>query len=1168
MISIRSRHTAAAVLSFTVFLPAALIARAQETRATVNGRIQDNSGAAIPNANVTAHNAATGEATSAKSGGDGNYTIPFLQPGSYSITADSAGFKTADQENVVLHVGDKQTVDLKLPVGEVSETVTVTDAPPLLDDGTASRGGVIDNVRVTELPLNGRNPFQLANLVPGVTFNGNPSFTRPFDNGDNANFSINGGLRQTNAFLLDGAPDDAVSDTAGDRSHANQNVAYIPTVDATREFKIVNNFYDAQYGRTGGGIFNVSTKSGADQYHGSVYDFLRRYELEANSISNKANGAPRYAVDPVTKKNLGGHTLDQYGFEVAGPLSIPKLYNAKGRTFFMFGFENYHEASPSPSLTSTITAAERNGDFSAAGEPTIYDPYTTRLDANGNCCVRDPFPGNIVPASRLANTAGAKLAQAYPAPNVGTAATLASNYNTGVNLSQDYFRNWIGRVDQSFGQRERLFVRYAHNRRNQIDNGSANFAGPLLDAQDPLSRTNDNAVIDSTTIFGSHIVLDLRASLTRYNQTTGRQRVYGFDDTTLGFSSAFSSSRFVPVPPRITLRNTSIPDAGTRNPSFNISNIIGLQPSVQLVYGKHSIHVGADLRDFRYNAGGGSFVYGGGDFTFDPNFTQMNPTASTTGTQGSAVASLLLGAPSSGIIQYTPRLGYLWRYYAGYVQDDWKVSQRLTLNLGLRYDIEGSPTERQNRQNRGFAFNSASPLAAAAQTANANCPSCASLKGGLLFAGNAGNPDTAFNTQYTHVQPRAGAVFRVTDKIIVRGGFGTFFLPESAFGAAQGFAQDTAYVATNIAGGTTADNFRPRGNDPTAQPLNNPFPTVLQPTGNSRGLATFEGQSIIFNNVNRKIPRASQYSFGVEQQFPYGIKLDASYVGSRTVDINTNDNQAGSARNLNVLSNDQISQARSAAAALSTSTKTVSPSAYLAQAVPNPFAGLLPGTNLNGMTVQRQQLLLRYPQFLGVAYGQESVGKIWYDSAQISLEKRYSHGFTILGAYTWSKTEEALSFLNNQDAAPFKNLSASDRPQRLVISSVYELPFGRGHRLGGNDSRPVEMLIGGWALNYIETIQSGAPTGLNGAAFPIRNPSEGVQKSYGEYFNTCVTQLNGTNFATERNAQWVCGMLEPGVEADQQRQPRSACNAVPGWLHPQPQRAFGGPVTEQALQLY
>lgn len=1105
-------YAAAALLLVLLLIPGASAANAQETRATVNGRIEDASGASVTTATVTARNMSTGGTMAAKTSGGGDYTIPFLSPGTYSITADAPGFKIAERNSVELHVGDKLTVDLKLSPGQISEIVTVTDAPPLLDEGTATRSELIDNVRVTELPLNGRNPFQLANLVPGVEFNGNPSFTRPFDNGDNANFSINGGLRQTNAFLIDGAPDDAISDTAGDRSHANQNVAYIPTVDATQEFTIVSNFYDAQYGRTGGGIFNVSIKSGNNVYHGTAYDFLRRYQLDANSISAKASGTPRYAVDPVTKANLGGHTLDQYGFALTGPLSIPHLYDAKNRTFFMFAFENYHEASPSPTLTSTITTAERNGDFSAPGEPTIYDPFTTRLDANGNCCIRDPFPGNVIPMSRLTNSAGYKIAQAFPAPNAGGAGALTNNYNTGVNLSQDHFRNWIGRVDQSFGQRERLYVRYAHGRRNQVDNGATNFAGPLLDAQDPLARINDNGVIDSTTTFGAHIVLDLRASITRYNETVDRSRVSGFDDTTLGFSSSFSNSRFVRVPPRISLGNsTSIADVGTRNPRYGISNIIGFQPSVQMLYGKHSLHVGADLRDFDYNTGGGSFVYGGGAFAFNQNFTQLNPTATATGTQGSAVASLLLGTPAASnnsinsIIQYTPRLGYRWRYYAMYVQDDYKLSSRLTINAGLRYDIEGSPHEISNRQNRGFAFNTASNLATAAKTANpAICPACQALTGGLLFSGAGGQPDSAFNTEYGHVQPRIGATFRAYPNTVFRGGYGMFYLPEAAFGAAQGFAQDTAYIANNVAGGTTADNFRPRGNNPAAPPLNDPFPTLLQPTGSSLGLATFEGQSIIFNNVNRKIPHAHQYSFGVEQQFPGGIKMDASYVGSRTLDINTNDNQAGAARNLNVLSNAQIAQVRAAAATAGTT-----PSAYLGQSVSNPFAGLIPGTSLNNATVSRQQLLVPYPQFLTVSYGQESVGKIWYDSAQVSVEKRYSNGLTILGSYTWSKTLEALSFLNNQDSGPFKNISSSDHPQRLVLSAVYELPFGHGHTFGGNVKRPVELLIGGWQLNYIETIQSGAPTSLNGAAIPIANPSAGVTKSYDAYFNTCVMQLNG-----------------------------------------------------------
>lgn len=1110
---------------------------AQEVRATVNGRVQDVAQGAIPQATVTMHNIDTGVDTRVQTSGNGDYTVPFLVPGSYRVTAEMAGFKQEIRNGVVLHVGDKLTVDFSLSVGAVSESVTVTDAPPLLDEGSATRGGLIDNVRVVELPVIGRNPINLANLVPGVVFSGNQSFQRPFDNGDVINYSVNGGLRQSNSFLIDGAPDDAISDTAGDRSHANLNIAYIPSAEVTQEFKVISNFYDAQYGRTGGGIFNVGTKNGTNSYHGALYYFLQRYQFNANNVGNKFNNLPIYSIDPVSKQFLAAPQLDQYGGEVAGPVRFPHLYNGKDKTFFLFGIEQYNEDTPSPGLVGTITTAERNGDFSASGV-TIYDPYTTRLNANGTCCTRDPFPNNMIPASRLTG-AGFKLAQAFPAPNV-TTTTSTNNYNVGANLSRDRYRTWIARVDQNFGQKERVYARYAHGRRNQTDQGNTNYPLPLLDSQDPLQRVNDNAVFDSLTQFTPRVTMDIRASFTRYREFVDRSRALGVDITTLGFSSNYANSRFVPLPPKLGFDNNNgvnLPGGlggtgiGSRDPRYGISNVIGLQPSIEVLRGRHTFHLGADLRDIDYNTGGGSFVLGQGGFNFTRNQTQQDPFANGSTTQGSAIASMLLGFPSNGIIQYTPNLGYRWRYTAVYLQDDFKLSNRLTVNAGIRYDIEGSPHELQNRQNRGFAFDQASPLAGVAASASANCPACSALKGGLLFSGTGGQPTSAFNTQFNHVQPRIGAVYRVFPGAIFRGGYGLFYLPEGAFGAAQGFAQDTAMIPTNAtaAGATTADNFRPRGNNPAAQPLSDPFATgILQPTGNSLGLATFQGQSIIFNNTNRKIPHVHQFSFGMQQQFPYDIKVDASYVGSRTMDVNTNDNQSGGARNLNVLSNAQLAQLQQAAIAngnVQTSgyyAGTANLGAYLGAIIPgttNPFAGRLPGSNLNAATIQRGQLLLPFPQFLGsfpgnsnngaVAFGQESVGRIWYDSLQLSVEKRYSHGLTILGAYTWSKTEEALAFLNNQDAAPYKNIGSQDRPQRLVISTVYELPVGRGHRLLGNDNRVVELLVGGFQLNLAETIQSGTPTSLNGNYALIGDPRIGVSKSKLQYFNTCTRQASG-----------------------------------------------------------
>ena len=546
------------------------------------------------------------------------------------------------------------------------------------------------------------------------------------------NFSINGGLRQTNSWLLDGVPDDAITDTDAQRTRGNQNIAYIPTVDATQEFKIVTNFYDAQYGRTGGGVINVTTKSGQNLFHGTGYEFLRRYQLDANSIQNNANKRPRYGVDPITGNNLGGHKLDQYGTQLTGPVWIPKLYNGKDKTFFSFGFENYIESTPSPVLTSVPSLAERNGDFSAL-PVTIYDPLTTRLNPNFNSSlpssatnpqyIRNPFPDNMIPSDRF-NTVGKNIINSYPAPNVGAATATSNNFIASPNLSEDHFRNYIARVDHSIGQKERLFFRYAHNRRNQIDNGANGYTGLGKDAQDPLVRLNDNAVVDSTTVLTPAAVLDIRLGYTRFIQAAYRTTVSGFDATSIGFPASFSSARLNALPPRIDM-DATYPSWGTRQPSQNTTNVISFEPSVSWLKGRNSFHFGADLRNFQPNAFGGSFLWSSGDFGFSRAFTQRLPEFSDS-TSGTAMAALLLGYPSSGILQLSPYLAYHWIYWGLYAQDDIRVSRKFTLNLGLRWDAEGSPTERYNQMNRGFAAGQASPLAPSVKNANAtDCPACA-----------------------------------------------------------------------------------------------------------------------------------------------------------------------------------------------------------------------------------------------------------------------------------------------------------------------------------------------------------------------------------------------------------------------------------------------------------
>jgi hypothetical protein len=1073
---------------------------AQEFRATLTGRLTDPTGSGVPNATVIAKNVQTNVDSTTTTGEDGNYTIPFLQPGNYTVSASGAGFKRAVREDIILQVGGNTTVNFELQVGDVAESVTVTAAPPLLEESTATRGGVIENLRVTELPLNGRNPFMLSNLTPGVVFAGNPVFTRAFDNGDNARFSINGGVRQSNEFVIDGAPDNAVTDTQGNRSRGDQNIAYIPTVDSTQEFKIVTNFYDAQYGRTGGGVISVSTKSGTNEYHGSVYDFMRRYQWDANNIAANAAGRPVYAVDPVTKENLGGHKLDQYGLFVGGPASIPKLYNAKDKTFFSFNFENYRESTPSPGLGSVPTVAERNGDFSGTGIA-IYDPLSTRLNPNFNSSqpagpnnpqyIRDQFPNNIIPQNRQ-NPVGRALANAFPAPNNGSARF--NNYLSSPNLSLDKFRNWLGRVDHNIGDRVRLFGRYGYNQRQQFDQGTLALPGIFFDAQDPLIRENHNAVLDAVTVLTPSMILDARIALTRYTEAAERRHVYGFDATSVGFPASFSAARPDPIPPRLSIEQYG--DVGTRNQRYNVSNVISFQPMLSWVRGKHSFKFGGDFRDIRVNTASGSFVFGGGQFNFNRDLTARFPGINQADS-GSAIASLLLGYPSGGTIQYTPRLAYRWGYNGLFVQDDFRITPKLTLNLGLRWDAEGAATERYNRMNRGWSYSAADPkLAAAAKTASAaDCPACANLAGGLMFAGVNGAPREAFNTDYNHFQPRIGAAYALSNRTVLRGGFGIYYLPQAFFGGVAGFAQDTPYTAT-LGGG--ANQFIP------ANSLSNPFPSgLLTPSNANLGLATFAGQGVVFVNPDRKIPRAHQWSFGIQHQLPWSVKIDASYVGSRTYDVNTGDNQTGGARNINVNSAEQIAQFRQNAN-------------YFNQSVPNPFAGLLPGS-LGGATVPRSQLLKPFPQFGDVTFVGESLGKIWYDALQLSVEKRYSQGLTMVLAYTWSKNLESVAFLNNQDPTTTKVITSNDRPHRVVLSGVYELPFGRGRLIGRDVNRGLNMLIAGWEYNFIGTIQSGTPVDLPGNVDLIGDPATGDQ-SFARWFNGCVAPISGN--ATCSDPAW------------------------------------------------
>ncbi len=1064
---------------------------AQEFRAVITGRVTDPSGAAVPAAQFTVENTLTNEQFNTATGGDGNYTVPFLIPGRYRVSVEAAGFKRAIQEGIELHINDRTTLNFALELGEIGQSVTVTAEASALEMSSATRGQVIENRRVTELPLNARNPFMLSALAAGVQWNGSMIYFRPFDNGAIADWSINGGLTRHNEFLLDGAPNNAVTNSDGNRTRSSNNIAFVPPVDATEEFKIMSNTYDAQYGRTAGGIVNVTLKSGTNELHGTAYEFMRRYWMDANNFQNNRAGVERYAIDPKTGENLGGHYLDQYGTQISGPVLLPRLYNGRDRTFFMFSFEGYREGTPNPTISSVPSMLERAGDFSQAGV-TIWDPLTSRLNpgfdpgrsesASNPRYIRDQFPDNRIPGARI-DAVGAKFASLYPEPNLGGPNERFNNFLLSPNIATDTFRSWIGRVDHNFSSRQRMYFRYLHNRRNE-DRNMNGLPGLGMNAQDPLVRINDGGVVDSVTTLSPTTIMNLRGSYNRFIEAAYRQRAMGFDMTDLGFPAALSAARPQAMVPRIEPNQYREWGPGAWNEQ--ITNTLSFQGSLSHISGKHSLKSGVEVRDLRVNIKGSG--WGGGRFTFNRDFTRRLPQYSDA-VSGSAIASLLLGYPNGGQIENNAFLAFRWGYYAFYFQDDIKLTSRLTANLGLRYDYESAPTERYDRMNRGFAFDEVSPLAEQIRNAPGigECPACANLKGGLLFAGAGGHPRAAFDADRNNWQPRLGLAYQAGRSTVLRGGYGIYYMAQAEMGGSTGFSISTPFVATTGGG---AAGYIP------ANTLSNPFPDgVRTPPGASQGLLTQAGQSLTFNRPERRVPYVHQFSFGVQRELPWRVKMDASYVGSRARSLMTNEYNSAGGRGINSNTVEQLALARQ-------------DSGWYTQSVPNPLAGLLPGTGLNSATVARSQLLRPYPQFSGITQGLENVGKTWYNSFQFIVEKRFSSGLTLVSSYSLSKNIEEMGFLNDQDERPTRAPISFDRTHRWVFSGVYELPFGRGKRFGGGVGRGLNLLIGGWQYNWIATLQSGVPTGYASNVDLIGDPKI-ANPAIESWFSGCVLQLDG-----------------------------------------------------------
>lgn len=1017
---------------------------AQEFRGTVSGAVTDPSGAAVSNAKVTALETRTNTRTQTTTDSSGQYVIPFLAPGTYNLTFEAQGFTQATRSGIVLQADEHPVIDKRLTVGDVSQKVEVTEAAPLVNSENASAGQTITTRQVEDIPLDGRTPMILAQLSMGVISTTQPSLVHPFDLAAPASISIGGLPAQTSELLLDGSPD----------ATWDQRLAFSPPQDAVQQVAVKVFDNDAAYGHTGSGTANMILKSGTNSPHGSLWEFNQPNSLAANTYFNDKAGVPA----PVTHFN-------QYGLTAGGPVFIPRVFNGRNKLFWFFAWESLIDSQPNTTLLTVPTAAERQGDFSAllaaGSQYQLYNPYSAVQ--NGSTVTRTPFAGNIIPPNLLNPVAQAYL-NYYPMPNTLGGPAGIDNYISNATTNDNYI-SYLGRMDYNMSQRSRLFfdVRntgYTQTKNDYFDNVSNGST---------LFRNNWGASADEVYTFTDHTIGDLRLNFTRMDEGHGVLSE-GTNPTALGFPSYIAgNSNYLQLP---IMALTTFQPLGTNAANLLPSQSLQLFGDVVLARGNHTIKIGADIRQYRLNAI--QFGNSTGTFSFGNTYVRSSSSASSTLAQGQDLASFLMGLPTSGSYDINTYASLYQYYFAGFVQDDWRVNSRLTVNLGLRFDSETPYDEKYGRTVDGFNYTSANPLATAAESAYANHPISQipaqdfAVNGGLLFA-TPGNP-APYKVTTHPFSPRIGAAWNVAKNTVIRAGFGMFVSPIAISNLSTTGTYSTN-PQINQEGFSATTSFSVPGSVVT--PLNNlsnPFPAGLTaPVGSAAGLGTFEGQTLTFLNPDMKNPYSLRWDLDIQHALTPTLLIEAGYVGNHAVHLPVALTQ------LNGIPRQYLSN-------LGVRDTTVN--SELTASVPNPFAGL--NTPLNTATTTVLQLLAPFPEFpvgttaggfdgsSGVIEQNLSIGSSYFDALMIHAEKRLSHGVSLTANYMWSKLMEEDTWLNDSDSHLETRISPFDHTQRFVTAVTYQLPVGKGQAINLN-SRLADALLGGWVLNGVYTAQTGQP---------------------------------------------------------------------------------------------
>ncbi len=995
----------------SLVLLAAAAAFAQSFTGSISGLVTDSSGAVIPGAQVTVISTDTNIRSTATTDASGNYTLPLLPRGNYRVEVSAGGFRRFVREGIVLQVQQTARVDVQMTVGELVESVVVTADATRLETESATLAKVVDNRSIVNLPLNTRNVYNLVFLTPGVTGTVGNSYGE-------MRYSVNGARARTMDTMIDGVS------AAHPTVNGFNGISVFPSVDAIEEFKLLGADYPAEFGRSLGSVLNVVFKSGTNRLHGSAYEFLRNSSLDANNWFDNRRGQP-----------LLSFKRSQFGGVLNGPIR-------KDKTFFMVAFEALRERRADSTTTSVPTPLERTGDFSqtrtATGQPIIiYNPFTTRPNPSGSGFIRDPFAGNKIPESMF-DPVAVNVAKYYPLANTtptgqsNNQQNFASNGSKPLDMTQSDYR-----VDQVISPTQRFFARYST--RLNDDKATIFFPDAIKIAEGRINQEDHvhGAVADYTHTLTPRMILNARLGFARTLFVYNNQGL-GFRPSSLGLPAYIDSAVDNWQFPGFSVSDYRGLGGGDhrRNAFMTYTAVAGITRTM----GKHTIKTGVDLRMMRVNVFEGRNA---SEYSFGRGMTQgPNPNQSSS-TAGNGFASLLLGTGSSGLLQANYKnVATHSIYAAGYFQDDWRVTPKLSLSLGLRYDIDFPRTERYNRTNY-FDPNVATP-------ASQVIPG---LTGGLVFVGVNGVPRTQFKADRNNWAPRFGLSWQFLPKTVMRIGYAHVFGPSQQAAAGtigtMGFRVDNTWVAS-LDGVTPNDLLR------------NPYPKGVAPVvGAANGVLTQFGSRIEATTQDIVSPWTRQINFNLQRELPAGVLIEAAYVGTRGFYLHRND-EGG-------LSLNQLDP------------KYMALGSQLNTQVDNPFFGTKYAAGvLASAKTSRAQLLRPYPQFTDIIPIYSVGASSFYHSLQISATKRYSHGLQMQLAYTWAKSlDDGLSHQDSYNIRADRALSDIDIAHRATVMGIYDLPFGRGRNFGRNWSKLVDLAMGGWQVIGIATFSTGTPIGIS-----------------------------------------------------------------------------------------